>query len=144
MKIMQFPSTPFFLPLVGRVSNNKRWQIFSNDYSIFVPIPIFLFERRKSRWIFCTRFLPSRDRNGRRPEMVGRRNPPGIFKTDTMARRITVYIYIFSFAVSLGWLVRVSMCGEREEKRKEKTRPGRKTRCSYCCRSIVTPESEER
>lgn len=37
-----------------------------------------------------------------------------------MARRITVYIYIFSFAVSLGWLVRVSMCGEREEKRSER------------------------
>lgn len=55
--------------------------------------------------------------------MVGRRNPPGIFKTDTMARRITVYIYIqFRRFVRLV-SPRINVWGARgEEERKDETR----------------------
>lgn len=116
---MQFPSTPFFLPLVGRVSNNKRWQILSNDYSIFVPIPIFC-SREESlvesfARVFCLQEIGT---------VVGRKwledeTPRGYLKP-IQWHAVLPYIYIFSFAVSLGWLVRVSMCGEREEKRSER------------------------
>ena len=55
--------------------------------------------------------------------MVGRRNPPGIFKTDTMARHITVYIYIqFRRFVRLV-SPRINVWGARgEEERKDETR----------------------
>lgn len=125
---MQFPSTPFFLPLVGRVSNNKRWQILSNDYSIFVPIPIFC-SREESlvesfACVFCLQEIGT---------VVGRKwledeTPRGYLKP-IQWHAVLPYIYIYIQFRRFVRLVspRINVWGARgEEERKKRRDPGEK------------------